>query len=97
MCPSICKEYISMHDYEFGKSIYVFSFNFCTLSGIIRDGIHDNFKCCFQIMNLGTRYFGPLVNTSRSKVLLIMLRSPVITWIAELYVNEELVHEQSGG
>ena len=40
---------------------------------------------------------GLLANTSRKEVLLIILRSPVITWPAGLYMNGELAQVQSGG
>jgi len=48
-------------------------------------------------MDLGSRYLGPLANSSRREVLLIILRSPVITWPVGLYVNGELAQVQSGG
>jgi hypothetical protein len=41
-------------------------------------------------MELGSRYLDPLANTSRREMLLKMLRSPVITWPARLYMNVEL-------
>jgi hypothetical protein len=40
---------------------------------------------------------GPLTKTSRREVLLIILRSPVISWLVGLYMNEELAQVQSGG
>ena len=40
---------------------------------------------------------GPLANTSRREMLLIILRSPVITWSVGLYMNGELAQVQSGG
>ena len=46
--------------------------------------------------DLGSRYFGPLANISK-EVLLVMLRSPVITWSAGLCMNGELQQVQSGG
>ena len=49
-----------------------------------------------QLINLGSRYFVPFDNTFRREVLLTMLRSPVITWPAGLYVNRELAQVQSG-
>jgi len=52
-------------------------------------------KLCYQFMNLGSRYLGPLTNTSRKEVLLIILRPPVITWPAGLYMNGELAQEYS--
>ena len=48
-------------------------------------------------MDLGSRYLGPLANTSRKEVLLIILRSPVIMWPAGLYMYGELAQVQSGG
>jgi hypothetical protein len=48
-------------------------------------------------MELGSRYLGPLANTSHREVLLIILRSPVIMWPVGLYMNEELAQVQSGG
>jgi hypothetical protein len=48
-------------------------------------------------MDLGSRYLGPLANTSRREVLLIHLRSPVIRQPVELYMNGELAQVQSGG
>jgi hypothetical protein len=45
-------------------------------------------------MDLGSRYFGPFANLSRREVLLIILRSPAMTWLAELYINEELAQVQ---
>ena len=49
-------------------------------------------KLCFQFIDLGSRYFGPLSNISRREVLFVMLWSPV-----GLYMNGELVQVQSGG
>ena len=40
-------------------------------------------------MNLGSRYFGRLADTSSREVLSIMLKSPGIAWPAGLYVNWE--------
>jgi hypothetical protein len=48
-------------------------------------------------MDLGSRYLGPLANTSRREVLLIHLRPPVIRQPVELYMNGELAQVQSGG
>jgi hypothetical protein len=50
-------------------------------------------------MELGSRYVGPLANISRACVeeLLIMWKSPVITWSAGLYMNWELDCVQSEG
>ena len=48
-------------------------------------------------MDLGSQYLGPLANTSRREVLLIMVRSPVIMWPVGLYMNGALVLVQSGG
>ena len=39
----------------------------------------------FSFIELGSWYFDPLKNTSRREVLLIMVRSPVITWPVGLY------------
>ena len=50
----------------------LFSFNLCALSGIIRDRIHKPDKVCIQVMDLGSRYFGPFVNRSRRKVLIML-------------------------
>jgi len=47
-------------------------------------------------MDLGSRYFGPFANLSRREVLLIILRSPAITWLAGFYINEELAQVQWG-
>ena len=47
-------------------------------------------------MDLGSRYLGPLANTYRREMLLIILRSPVITWPVGLYMNGELAQVQSG-
>jgi hypothetical protein len=47
-------------------------------------------------MDLGSRYLGPLANTSRREMLLIILRSPVMTWPVGLYMNGELEQVQSG-
>ena len=47
-------------------------------------------------MDLGSRYLGPLARTSRREVLIIV-RSPVITWPVGLYMNGELAQVQSGG
>jgi len=41
--------------------------------------------------------FGPLAKTFHREMLLITLRSSVITWPAALYMNRELAHVQSGG
>lgn len=49
-----------MHDYEFEKSTCVFSFNFCTLSGIIRHGLHDHFNVMFPIYEFGHTIFRSL-------------------------------------
>jgi len=46
-------------------------------------------KLCFQLMDLGSRYLGPFANTSRREVLLIILKSPVITCPVGLYMNGE--------
>ena len=56
-----------------------------------------NLKPCFQPTNLGSRYFGPLLNTFRRDVFLIKLRSPVMTWPAGIYMNGKLGQVQSGG
>ena len=48
-------------------------------------------------MDLGSRYLGPLANTSRKEVLLIILRSPAITWPVGSYMNGGLAQVQSGG
>jgi hypothetical protein len=53
-------------------------------------GIHNS-------LSNGSRYLGPLANTSHREVLLIILRSPVIMWPVGLYMNEELAQVQSGG
>jgi len=45
--------------------MYVFSFTFFPLYGIIIDRTHNNFKVNFPIYE--SRYFGPLSNTSRSE------------------------------
>jgi hypothetical protein len=50
----------------------LFSFNLCALSGIIRDRIQRPGKVCIQVMDLGSRYFGPFVNRSRRKVLIML-------------------------
>ena len=36
-------------------------------------------QLCFQFMNLGSQYFSPLANISRRELLLIILRSLIIT------------------
>ena len=48
-------------------------------------------------MDIGSLYLDPLANTSGREVLLITLRSSVITWPFGLYINVELVQVQSGG
>ena len=48
-------------------------------------------------MDLGSRYLGPLANTSRRRVLLIVLWSPVITWPVGLYMNGKFAQVQPGG
>ena len=63
------------------------------LSSIILDGIHNH----FPVDGYRLTILGPLSNTSRREVLIIMSRSPGITWSAGLYMNEELEQAQSGG
>jgi hypothetical protein len=53
-------------------------------------------KLCFQCIDLGSWYFSHLDNISRREVLLIKLKSPVITWPAGLYMNGELAQVESG-
>ena len=53
-------------------------------------------RLCFLYMDLASRYFGSLANTSRKEVSLITLRSPVITWSAGLCMNGELTQVQAG-
>ena len=48
-------------------------------------------------MILCSRYFGPLANTSRKEVLLIMLKSPVIMRPAGLCMNGEHAQVQLEG
>ena len=50
-------------------------------------------KLCFHFIDLGSRYLGPLANTSLREVLLIILRLPVITWPARLYMNGKLAQD----
>ena len=82
--------------YPIGKSIYVFWFTRCPLSGITLDGIHKNLKFCFQLMNLGSPYFGHLTNKSyRSVVGNVHVTSyNVASWITYEW---ELAQVQPGG
>ena len=74
-----------------GESIYVFPFMFCPLSGIILDRIYKTSKVAFPIDELRVTilYFGLLANTSHSELLLMILRSPDITWLPDyIYIYE---------
>jgi len=51
----------------------------------------------FPVYRFKLTIFSPLANNSRREVLLIILRSPVITWPVGLYLNEDLAQVQSGG
>jgi hypothetical protein len=56
-----------------------------------------NLKLCIHPTDLGSRSFGPLLNTFRRDVFLIKLRSPLMTWPAGIYMNGKLGQVQSGG
>jgi hypothetical protein len=61
------------------------------------DTLSEWVKSVRSLIQISSRYLGPFANTSRREVLLIILRSPVITWPAGLYMNGELAQAQSGG
>jgi len=51
----------------------------------------------FQFMDCGSLYFGLLTRILRRYSLSMMLKSPVMTWPAGLYLNGVLWQKQSGG
>jgi len=89
-CPSVFYHFffILTHSRKlFRKSVCVFSFTLCPLSGIILDGTNKHVMLYFRLW-IYTLRLTHLVES----VVIIVLKWSVITWSAWLYMNVELAH-----